>query len=68
MGVDFTLDKFGFPLHTEGFNFEDLYKLGNIIYYKFDLISTIQKDKNKPMINKTAKSFFKFCVLVLPYF
>ena len=60
--------KNGFYLHTEGFNFEECYKLVGILHYNFDLICTVQKHNNKPMIYITAKSFSKFCVLVFPYF
>jgi heme/copper-type cytochrome/quinol oxidase subunit 2 len=60
--------KSGFYLHTEGFSFEDCYKLAGILHYKFGLFVTVQKHNNKPMLYIKTKYMNIFIKLVSPYF
>jgi hypothetical protein len=60
--------KSGFYLHTEGFTYNDCYKLAAILHYNFDIVVTIQDHNKQPIIYITAKSMPKFINLVYPHF
>ena len=51
--------KSGFYLHTEGFTFDETYKLVGLLHYNFGLYCTVQKHAGKPVIYITAKSLEK---------
>jgi len=46
----------GLYLHTEGFEYKDVYKLAGILNYNFNLNVTVQNHSNKPMIYIKSKS------------
>jgi hypothetical protein len=58
----------GFRFHTEGFTFNECYKLAAMLHYRFGLICTIQKKEGKPVIMITSKSMSLFRSIVTPHF
>lgn len=58
----------GFYLHTKGFSFSDVYYLVGLIYYKFDIVCTVQIHENRPVLYITSNSKDKFIKLIYPNF
>jgi hypothetical protein len=59
--------KSGVYLHTNGFNFLDVYKLAGMLHYLFDLNVSVQSHENRPVIYVKAESVGRFKSLVFPY-
>ncbi len=57
----------GFYLHTEGFEYKDVYKLAGILHYKYGLEVTVQNHYNKPLIYIKSRSMPLFRSLVMPH-
>jgi hypothetical protein len=54
-------------LCTNGFTFEEVYKLAGMLHYKFGLIITVHNKDNRPVIYIKTKSFQLFKSLVMPH-
>lgn len=57
----------GLYLHTEGFEYKDVYKLAGILHYKFNFDVTVQNHNKKPLLYIKSKSMPLFRSLVMPH-
>lgn len=58
----------GFYLHTEGFTFDECYKLMAMLHYTFGLHTAVHNHEGKPMIKILYKSMPLFRSIVTPHF
>jgi hypothetical protein len=54
-------------LCTNGFTFEDIYRLAGILHYKLNIECNVHNYNNQPVLYIRQKSFEKFKALVLPH-
>jgi hypothetical protein len=68
---DGSLQRYGLKLYTEGYSFEDVYKLAGLMHYNFGLFCTVQTKEGKPVIyilHHCRKPFFNVGISLLSPF
>lgn len=65
---DGTWEQYGFSLATQGFTFDDVYRLAGILHYLYGIHCSVQNRSGKPGLYIKAKSMNVFCSIVKPHF